>query len=416
MQLELLMTDAVYSFMLNLCAGYQSIDNEVSQGIRESILGALQQGIETGNLQTAILSVQPSFVEYTRLQQATRRFVEKSDLEGNWPDVADPRKDSVLFEKQLKQILLRMDYIEAGADRVSVSEGLKRFQHFHGLQADGRPGKNTVDALRMPALLRYKMLALNLDRLRKQENGCSHLIYVNIPSFTLKVFHNNTFKDAYRVIVGKPDSPTPKLVSSIDRIIANPVWYVPSSITMKEIIPKIQSDTTYLERNGFRFIDRHNQAVNDEDIDFSDLSSTGFNYTLRQEAGSDNALGKIKFVFSNPYSVYMHDTPGKGLFSKDLRAFSHGCIRLEDPRKLADYLVRSLQADTAGIKDAMDRGEYREITLSSPIPIHISYITCVADDSLNLYFYKDIYGYDQQEMSDMEALLTQNMSDILAIR
>jgi murein L,D-transpeptidase YcbB/YkuD len=89
---------------------------------------------------------------------------------------------------------------------------------------------------------------------------------------------------------------------------------------------------------------------------------------------------------------------------------------LEDPRKLADYLVRTLQADTAGIKDAMDRGEYREITLSSPIPIHISYITCVADDSLNLYFYKDIYGYDQQEMSDMEALLTQNMSDILAIR
>jgi murein L,D-transpeptidase YcbB/YkuD len=283
----------------------------------------------------------------------------------------------------------------------ALSAGLMEFQQHHGLEPDGRAGKYTLEALRMTTLYHYRMLALNLDRLRKQENSSVHLLYVNIPAYKLKVFRDNHLQESYRVIVGDPKTPTPQMTSSVERIISNPTWHVPKSILRNEMLLKIKSDSGYLKRNRFKLVDKHNRTVSYESIDMARISDEDFGYTLRQDAGSDNALGKVKFIFSNPYAVYMHDTPGKALFSKDIRALSHGCIRVQNPEKLADYMVRMVQTDTTDIGRLIEKGVRREINLSTAIPIRISYITCDVDEKGDLYFYKDIYGIDQYELDKL---------------
>ncbi len=280
-----------------------------------------------------------------------------------------------------------------------IVAGLKEFQEHHGLQNDGRPGKNTVEALQTTTLYQYRMLALNLDRLRKQDNSDINLLYVNIPAYNLKVFYQNKLKDTYRVIVGSPKTPTPQLVSKVERVIANPVWDVPTSIAQNELLPKIKADSGYLRRNRFRLVDRNNRTVNAQQIDIDRISNA--EYFIRQESSSDNALGKVKFIFSNPYSVYLHDTPGKTLFTKDTRDLSHGCVRLENPEKLAEYLVNEIQSDSTNISGLINKGIRREFNLAVTVPIRISYITCDADEKGNLYFYRDIYGLDEKEMAEL---------------
>jgi murein L,D-transpeptidase YcbB/YkuD len=243
------------------------------------------------------------------------------------------------------------------------------------------------------------MLALNLDRLRKQDHSETHLLYVNIPAYQLKVFRQNKLIDTYRVIVGTPKTPTPQLVSKVERIITNPVWDVPTSIAQKELLPKIKSDSGYLRRNGFRLVDRQNRTVDPQQIDINRISSA--DYFLRQDASSDNALGKVKFIFSNPYAVYLHDTPGKTSFEKNARDMSHGCVRLQNPEKLAGYLVNEIQSDSTGISEIITKGIHREFNLAVAVPIHISYITCDADEKGNPCFYDDIYGIDAKELAEL---------------
>jgi murein L,D-transpeptidase YcbB/YkuD len=188
-------------------------------------------------------------------------------------------------------------------------------------------------------------------------------------------------------------------------IIANPVWYVPKSITMKEILPKIKADTGYLRRNGFRILDDRYRTVNERSLDLNALSGDDFNYTLRQNRGADNALGQVKFIFPNPYAIYLHDTPGKTLFAKDIRAFSHGCIRIKDPERLAGYIIHEINGDDTDMAALIRNGGHREIDIAVNLPIQIRYITCEADESGNLFFYKDIYGIDEKELLQLQVYM-----------
>jgi murein L,D-transpeptidase YcbB/YkuD len=174
-------------------------------------------------------------------------------------------------------------------------------------------------------------------------------------------------------------------------------------IAQNELLPKIKADTGYLRRNRFRLVDRNNKIVDSHQIDLDRISNS--EYFIRQESSSDNALGKVKFIFSNPYSVYLHDTPGRGLFAKDTRDMSHGCIRLQNPEKLADYLVNYVQSDSTDITALINRGIRREFNLDIAVPIHISYITCDADEKGNLFFYRDVYGLDEKELRELKPLM-----------
>lgn len=404
MELEMLLTDAALKLMVNLHGGYQAFDTTLMSSAWVGELPAiLHQGIRQGKPVEHILSVQPRFIEYLRLQKATVNFVRNTRLSDDTLSIAGEVKDSAVFYNQVKSALVRLGYASTSCGKKEITAGLKEFQKHHGLESDGRPGKNTRDALQMTTLYHYRMLALNLDRLRKQDNSEMHLLYVNIPAFQLKVFRQNKLMDTYRVIVGAPKTPTPQLVSKVERVISNPVWDVPTSIAQKELLPKIKADSGYLRRNRFRLVDRHNKTVNSQQVDVDQISNA--EYFIRQDASSDNALGKVKFIFSNPYSVYLHDTPGRTLFAKEIRDMSHGCVRLQNPEKLAQYLVNIVQSDSTDIGGIISKGIHREFNLAIAVPIHISYITCDADEKGNLFFYRDIYGIDEQELAELQPFM-----------
>jgi murein L,D-transpeptidase YcbB/YkuD len=404
MELEMLLTDAALKLMVNLHGGYMAFDSTLlSSGWISTLPAILMEGVKQGKPVEQILSVQPRFIEYSQLQAATVNFVRNTSLSDDSLFIAEADKDSVEFYNQVKNALVRLGYAKRNSRKEEIVAGLKEFQQHHGLENDGKPGMNTLEALRMTTLYHYRMLALNLNRLRKQENSEMHLLYVNIPAYQLKVFRQNKLLDTYRVIVGTPKTPTPQLVSKVERVIANPVWDVPTSIAQNELLPKIKADSGYLRRNNFRLVDRHNKTVNSQDIDIDRISNA--EYFIRQDASSDNALGKVKFIFSNPYAVYLHDTPGKTLFAKDTRDMSHGCVRLQNPEKLAEYLVNVVQSDSTDISGLITRGIRREFNLAIAVPIHISYITCDADDKGNLYFYRDIYGIDEKELAELQPFM-----------
>jgi murein L,D-transpeptidase YcbB/YkuD len=404
--LEVLMTDAAFRFMVNLHAGYRSFDTSLYASVWVAKLtDILLDGIATGNVVANVLSVQPRFIEYTNLRTANEHFVRTNSLTDQWADINYPTKDTVRLQSQIRKTLKTLKYLDNNFYNTDITQALKEFQHYHGLEPDGKPGMNTVEALRQSTLHMYRILALNLDRLRKNQDVDSNLLYVNIPAYRLKVFSGNILKDTFRVIVGHPSSPTPTLSARMERIIANPTWFVPKSITMREILPKIKTDSGYLQRNGFKVLDRNFRTVNYETLNLADISESDFDYTLRQDRGLDNSLGQIKFLFSNPYSIYLHDTPGKTLFSKDLRAFSHGCIRIQNPERLAGYIINELNADSTNISRLIKAGNHHEFNISSTLAIQIMYITCEADNAGKLYFYKDIYGNDKKELEKLASFM-----------
>jgi murein L,D-transpeptidase YcbB/YkuD len=359
--------------------------------------------------------MQPEFREYNDLQQATKRFVQAGPMSDQQLEITFPAEDQDLLHHQIREALINLGYLEKLDQDTGVIAALKRFQHDHGLDPDGKPGRNTIDALEMNRLERYRILALNLDRLRKQPIYGENLLYVNIPAYRLKIFRNNHLVDTFRVIVGHPGSPTPRLTGTMQTIIANPVWFVPRSITLREILPKIKSDSGYLSRNGFKLLDESYRIVDATSLDLKNLNAENFNYTLRQSRGADNSLGQVKFVFSNPHAIYLHDTPGKSLFYKDIRAFSHGCVRVKDPERLAGYIVREINADTTDVARLIRQGGHHEIDVAGNLPIHIRYITCEADQAGNLHFFKDIYNLDKKEMESLARLMeTQNTGLLLS--
>ena len=405
-ELEVLITDAAFRFMVNLHAGYRSFDSTLyAEDWIAELQNILLTGFAMGNVVDKILSVQPKFIEYTKLRKANENFIRKNLLTDQWVEISYPTKDSVLLYAKITEALEMLGYINRKSHPVDVTNALKQFQHYHGLESDGKPGKNTVEALEQSTLYSYRILALNLDRLRKNQDMDSNLLYVNIPAYQLRVFSGNALKDTFRVIVGQPSSPTPTLYASMQKIIANPVWFVPRKITMQEILPKIKADSGYLKRNGFKVLDKNYKSVNYETLNLGAMSESDFDYTLRQDRGSDNSLGQVKFIFSNPYAIYLHDTPGKSLFSKDIRAFSHGCVRVQHPERLANYILSQLNGDSTDVARLIAAGKHHEFNISSGLQIQITYITCEADDAGKIYFYRDIYGTDKKELEQLAPLM-----------
>lgn len=403
--LEFMLTDAAFRFMVNLHKGYLPFDSSLfASAWVDELSATLLKGITSGNVMEAILSVEPSFPEYTRLRLASERFIRTNALTDKPISIKYPNKDSVMLYNAIREALISLGYYSSGS-KTPLTDALKDFQHHHGLVPDGKPGLNTVEALQKNTLYRYRVLALNLDRLRKKQYSDSGMLYVNIPSYRLKIFNGNNLMDTFRIIVGNPSSPTPQMKGKMERIISNPVWYVPKSIAINEMLPKILSDSTYLERNGFRILDKNYRLVNSRDLDFSTISENQFDYTFRQNRGNDNSLGLAKFIFTNPYAVYIHDTPGKSLFNKDLRAFSHGCIRIENPERLANYILRNINADTTNFATLMMTGRQQEFKLAGPLSVDITYVTCEADEQGKLYFYKDIYGLDNSGLKELESFM-----------
>jgi len=279
---------------------------------------------------------------------------------------------------------------------------IKKFQKKNGLHVDGLIGPATRRALNLDPSDKIDTLRVNLERWRWLPNDLGErYVRVNIPEFMVRVVDNGktTFKE--RIVVGKPRHATPSFSDKIEYVVFNPYWNVPYSITKNEIVPIARRNPGFLERKNIKVIWRGSRTVDPYQVDWQrvDLRKV----RLRQSPGSNNALGKIKFMFPNKHSVYLHDTPSKHLFRRSRRAFSHGCMRVRNPDRFAEALMRQDGWDEGDISRAIARGRNRTVRLKSAVPVHLTYMTAAVSEAGGVQFFADIYRYDARVLKTLNA-------------
>jgi len=426
---ELLMTHNCFRLMSNLHSGILYADTSIygynSNKYPSNYPKKLAQFINDGKLSKGILDLQPRSYEYRRLVSGLEHFLDKMVLTGDSNLIPDPAVDSMYAYQKARKILIGINYLQSEeytpteclfnktenlnqfnqAESIGFSfcshedslfmNALKVFQKDHGLSPDGKIGYNTVKALQQNNQDRFEQIAINMERLKWEKVRPAKYVYVNLPSYKLRVINDYAIIKTLNVVVGAQRTETPLLNSKIEYFITNPEWNVPYSITSNEILPKIRKDSTYLARHNYKIFDKNRNPV--KEINWSEIEGGNVGYSIQQGSGSGNALGKIKFIFPNPYSVYIHDTQDKSKFSKDIRAYSHGCMRVQDPNELAKTL---LELEPNNMADSVDiwlsRSNSKKIDLPEPIPVYVRYVTCEADSKGNITFYQDIYGKDNK--------------------
>lgn len=345
---------------------------------------------------------------YSALKRFLLKYREIADR-GGWPAVSKglslkkgDRSERVI---ELRRRLIVTKDISGGAatDQNLFNEELHdaviRFQKKHGLMIDGLVGRETVRTLNVPVEKRISQIEINLERFRALSKGLGErYIAINIADFELKVVEHGHSVMSMKVIVGKQYWNTPLFSSQLTHIVFNPSWYVPSSIAVEEILPKIKKESDYLNKEGFKVFskDKNNRKEIDAGtVNWDNITAENFNYRFVQVPGTKNPLGKLKFTFPNEYFVYLHDTPAKALFEKSNRAFSHGCIRIEKPFELAEYLFRDDPSwSHRKIADMIDREKEVKVKIPTPVTIHLLYLTAWVDEENVLQFRDDIYGKD----------------------
>lgn len=280
---------------------------------------------------------------------------------------------------------------------------LKEFQLHNGLDTDGVAGKRTFKAINLSLKERIDIIRANLERCRWLNNETpKDYLVVNIADFNLYLWKNNKLVYRSRVVVGKEQHETPVFTSSIKYLVFNPTWTVPYSIATKETLPKLKKDPNYLKRNNMTLL-RNGKIIDPATVNFNDYTTRNFPFTVRQEPGPNNALGQVKFIFPNKYSVYLHDTPSKSYFNRSERTFSHGCIRVQNPLLLAEQLLGDKGYNQTKIKEVLNTKKITNVNLSTPLPVMLMYWTCYENEINNkLHFFSDVYKRDARLIAELK--------------
>lgn len=361
------------------------------------------------------LSVEPKFKQYQKLKQALATYrqlaatappfklnIEKTLRPGDThPQIAELRRFLTTIGD------LPDDKTTSNPDKSTlytdaIATGVKRFQKRHGLTADGHIGKGSAAVLSVSLVQRVTQLELAMERLRwLPELSAGASIIVNIPAFQLWAFDAIDQADAkiinMKVVVGNAlKTQTPVLMAEMHFIDFMPYWNVPYSIIKNEILPKLIQNRNYLDKENMELVSVFRDGENPTNLNEEAmyLLKEG-KLRIRQRPGGKNALGRVKFIFPNKEDVYLHDTPANALFSKSRRDFSHGCVRVENPQKLAEFALKNQDAwNPETIQIAMSTPKTQRVILKKPIPVLFFYTTAFFDQDDNLDFYLDIYGHD----------------------
>ena len=271
------------------------------------------------------------------------------------------------------------------------------FQRRHVIDDDGIAGAQTFEAVNVPVQTRIDQLRMSLERMRWIESELSNdFVAVNIPEFRVFLVRDRNIVWSGRAQVGKPYRETPIFRGDIQYLEINPTWTVPPGIFRNDILPKLKQDPSYVVNKNISVIDRDGRKVDPFSVDWSQYSR-GVPYTLRQEPGPNNALGRIKFIFPNEHFVFLHDTPSRGLFDRSARAFSSGCIRVENPLELAELLLRDPDKwSQADLQAVLDSRQTQRVNLRPREPVLILYLTASLDLDGGIRFAKDVYGRDAE--------------------
>ncbi|SKB36204.1 Murein L,D-transpeptidase YcbB/YkuD [Daejeonella lutea] len=353
-------------------------------------------------------SFSPLHPDYARLKSALASY-RKVQAAGGWPKItATSLKEgqkSPAVAALKKRLGLNSTDSTFNAETVNA---LKSFQSAQGLKPDGGLGPETVKLLNVPVDQRIKQIILNMERWRWIPKSFEEdYLIVNIPEYRLRVYEKGKEAIAMNVIVGKTMNSTPIFSDKMENVVLAPYWNVPASIVRNELGPKISGDPSYLDRTNMELIDAKGNPVSPSSVDWGSVTRENWRYTLRKKPGPKNDLGDVKFIFPNTNDIYLHDTPHDELFSQTKRNFSHGCVRVEKPLELAEYLLRPVGWDMSKIQSTIAQGQEKYVKLKQVLPVYLVYFTAWADESGNVHFREDIYGHDrtlaQQYFSEVSA-------------
>ncbi len=300
---------------------------------------------------------------------------------------------------RLDSIGFAAPHADATTYDAGLADAVARYQAAAGLPSDGIAGPITIRHLNGDIAddRRSRTILMSLERMRwlATEDLAARHVWVNIPEFTARISEGGRTQFQTRVVVGKAtdDSETPEFSDRMEHVVVNPRWNVPRSITVREYLPKLQKNRNAVSH--LDIVDGRGNVITRDRIDFSRYTESNFPYRMRQQPSDDNALGLVKFIFPNPWNIYLHDTPTKHLFGETRRAYSHGCVRVADPFDLA-YALLSQQTDDpqAMFKRALDSGRERYLALEPAVPVHLVYFTAFPDQGGNIRFYNDVYDRD----------------------
>lgn len=369
------------------------------------------------NVKTYLQALAPRHAHYRALKEELSTLVSMG-VQGAWGPEA-PLGGSIRLGQRgprIEAIRARLaamgDYKPAfpAADPAEYDEGLetavRAFQKRHGLNDDGVIGKRTVAAMNKSAAYRAGQIVVNMERLRwlNRDLGHKHIL-VNQADYNVKVFEGDQVLFNERVVIGKARKHrTPEFSDQMTHLVFNPTWHVPYSIASKEILPKLQEDPEYLAKKNMRLLARGGGEQDAWSTDWSLYSESDFPFIVKQRPGGGNSLGRVKFMFPNQFNIYLHDTPSKRLFKKDARAFSHGCVRVQDPMELARVILAPQQADPAPYIDRiLSRQKERQVNLVEPLPVHLTYRTAWVDEDGTYQFRADVYGRDARILAALRA-------------
>ena len=360
---------------------------------------AIQQGKVTG----LVNRLRPQAPIYANLKAALARY-RNIEQRGGWqPITPGPTLKPGMSDARVSELRKRLAASGdlASADLTSslfdddVETAVRKFQQLHGMEADGLVGKATLAAMNVPLQARIDQIRVNLERARwVLGNLPDEYVMTDIAGFRVTYMRDNEVIWRSRAQVGKPYRKTPVFRSEITYLDINPTWTVPPTILYQDIIPKLRKDPDYLNRKDMRVLEYSGKAVDASTIDWSRYANGGFPYMIRQNPGPQNALGRIKFMFPNKHSVYLHDTPNKSLFGRTQRAFSSGCIRVENPFDFAQLLLKSDRWNKARIMEIVASRKTTSVPLPSPVTVILLYWTVNADDDGQVVFKRDIYNRD----------------------
>lgn len=402
---DLLLTDAAFKFTVHASKGRLNADSLSPEWHPEkldtNLVVLLINARRTNTIRGMIGSLEPQNAQYQGLKLALKRYREEFKA-SYWDSLASRESDSATFNARLvRRLAASHDYYNdtAYSDSVNLLKAIRNFQCRHNLTEDGKIGKLTFKALQQTKRDVIHQIEMNMERWRWRDAPPDfQYVWVNIPKFEMHVVEADTLVMVSRVIVGEPEKETPLLKSTITNFLIYPYWTVPFSIATKELLPVLKRDTSYLRRKNFEVLDGNNHLVDPHTINWKRYSKTYFPWKLRQKTGDENSLGILKFNFNNKYGVYMHDTDNRRLFGREMRALSHGCVRLEKFVDFASFLIRddSLKYPKDSLMVDLLQEKQKYVYIRHPINIYINYYTAEVDAYGEILFFNDIYKRDEK--------------------
>ncbi len=321
------------------------------------------------------------------------------------PGASDPRVGLLRAHLAMSGDLAEADAAGADVYDAPLEAAVRRFQARMGLDSDGVAGAGTIAELNLPPAERIRQLRVNLDRGRVLlQDLPEKFVVVNIAGYTAYVVQGQDIVWSARVQVGRPYRRTPIFRSEINYLVFNPTWTVPPGIIAADILPAARRDPASIANKGLKVLDTKGREVDPGSVDWSRYSGGHIPYTLRQDPGPKNALGRVKLMFPNPYFVYLHDTPSQSLFDRAERAFSSGCVRVERALELAAIVLDEPQQwNAAGIDRVVAGGRLQNVTLKQKVPVLLAYWTAWVDAEGRMNFRRDLYGQDAQWAAALDA-------------